>query len=161
MSMRPDFQNRDFKKNPLKREDTLYRNNPDEEILVQQNLNEGGRLDTTAIVARAFQTGTLTHTRDHTARYLDATAHTDFAKSLNTKIRADQLWAELPDELRHHFRDDQRSFVEFCLDPNNIEQLREMGLVQALKTPETLKVEVVNPAPPEPPKGSENAPEGA
>ena len=152
MSLKLAQQNRDFTKKPLTRKDTQLHMDPDEPKLVQQHLNENGKLDTTSIVAHAHAHGVLTHTRDNTARYIDATAHTDFAQSLNTKIRADQQFAELPEEVRKKFHNDQREFVDFALDPKNIEQLREWGLAPALKTTDPLKVEVINQPTTEAPK---------
>ena len=151
MSMRPDFQNRDFKKNPLKRADTQIKFNPDDEteapFRAQQHHNKDGRLDTTAIVAKAFAGGVIANTRDGSARYIDATAVSDFREAMTIKAKADQAYNLLPDEVKKEF-ETQQDFVKYCLDASNIEQLREWGLAPALKTTEPVKpqeVIIVNP----------------
>lgn len=133
MSMRPDFQTRDFKKNPLKREDTQIRF--EDPSLTQQHHNDGGKLDTAKIMARYYEHGIITHTRDQSCRYMDATLITDFREAMTVKARADQAFAQLPDAIRKKmFDNDQKAFVAYCLDEANIDQLREWGLAAPLKT---------------------------
>lgn len=154
MSMRPDFKNRDFKKYPLERADTqiTFPDNDDEAAFrAQQHHNKDKCMDTTSIIARYFSTGVLTHTRDGTARYIDATAHTDFREAMTIKAKADQAFNNLPDEVKKEF-DSQEEFVQFVSNEANIEQLREWGLAAPLKTtepPAPVEVKIVNPEPSE------------
>jgi hypothetical protein len=149
MSMK--FANRDFQKKPLTRKCTqiFFDPNCEEEapFRAQQHHNQGGRLDTTAIVSKAFQSGVITHTRDATARYIDATAIHDFRLAMNTKVYADAAFNQIHPDIRKQF-DSQEAFVAFCLDEKNLDQLREWGLAAPLKTPEAIKpqeVIIVNP----------------
>lgn len=158
MSMKPEFQNRDFKKNPLTRQDTQIPSGAliEEEapFRAQQSHNDGKRLDTAKILAKYAQTGVITHTRDHSARYLDATHLTDFREIMSSKAKADEVWLQLPDDLRtKKFHNDPKEFVEFCLNTENLEELRTLGLAQAAKAPPApVEVIVTNPAPTEPPQ---------
>lgn len=149
MSMK--FAGRDFKKNPLTREDTQVRfDDPEDKSLTQQHHNDGGKLDTTKIMARFFENGIITHTRDVSARYMDATLITDFREAMTTKARADQSWEALDHKIKKEFDYDQKAFVEYCLNEANIDTLREWGLAAPIKTTEPLKpVEVIitNPTP--------------
>lgn len=154
MSMK--FAGRDFKKNPLTRADTQIPSGASLEeeapYRAQQFHNDGNRLDSTKILSKYHETGVITHTRDHSARYLDATALNDFREIMSTKAQADQTFAQLPVELRtEKFHDDPQRFVEFCLNPSNLDELRAMGLATPLKMPTApVKVEVVTTEPTKP-----------
>lgn len=160
MSMRPDFQNRDFSKKPLKRSETQINFDPNNEeekgFRAQQHHNQGRRLDSDKIVANYFKTGVITHTRDSTARYIDASVFSDFRENMNRKVYADQAYNQLPEQVRAEF-EDPRAFVEFALDPANLDQLREWGLAEKIKetpVPKPQEVVIVNP---EAPKAEEQA----
>nr|DAV45131.1 MAG TPA: Scaffold protein [Microviridae sp.] len=151
MSMK--FANRDFEKNPLTRSDTQIQFDPElDKSMTQQHHNIGDKLSTQKIVASAFAGQIITHTRDQTARFIDASAVQDFQQLMQTKFNADQAFAAIPDEIRLDlFNNNPADFVDFCLDPKNIDKLRELGLSPALKTTETLKpleVVVVSAPPP-------------
>lgn len=154
MSMK--YANRDFKKNPLTRQDTQIPSGAllEEEapFRAQQHHNDGARLDSTKIIAKYHETGVITHTREHSARYLDATALTDFREIMSAKAKADQVWQQLPDDLRtKKFHNDPKEFVEFCLNTENLEELRALGLAEAAKQPpQPIQVEITNPAEPPP-----------
>lgn len=135
MSMK--FAGRDFDKEPLTRACTQIFFDPDNEdeapFRAQQHHNIGGKLDTTSIVANYYKTGVITHTRDAAARYIDATVFTDFADAMMTKLKADEAFDNLPDHVKKEFNS-QQEFVEFALNPNNLDKLREWGLASPLKT---------------------------
>ena len=149
MSMK--FSSRDFKKNPLTRADTQILSGAklEEEapFRAQQAHNDGNRLDSSAILAQYAKTGIITHTRDHTARYLDATVLNDFREVMSVKAKADESFASLPAEIRSEkFNDDPKKFVEFCLNAENLDELRKMGLAAPVKTmTPPIKVEVITP----------------
>lgn len=149
MSMK--FAGRDFKKNPLTRADTQIKFDPvEDKSLTQQHHNDGGRLDTTAIMSQFFKTGVIVHTRDASARYIDATHFQDFQSAMSVKARADQAFEALPEEIRlDMFDNSQEEFVKFCLDEKNLDKMRELGLANPLKgQPAPVKVIIENPVPP-------------
>lgn len=156
MSMK--YADRDFKKNPLTRKDTQIRFDDPETVeaeapfRAQQHHNQGKRLDTANIIAKYFENGIITHTREASARYIDATQVTSFQEAMNIKLRADEAWNGLSPELRKQF-DTRQEFVEFCLNEKNADKLREMGLIKRLKMvePET------QPEDKEPPKEAPKA----
>jgi len=156
------FAGRDFKKNPLKREDTQIRFDDPEvredeaPFRAQQCHNEGKCLDTTSIVSKFLRDGIITHTRDASARYVDASHFIDFQDAMTVKARADQAYEMLPAEIRKQF-DSQKDFVKFALDEKNLDKLREWGLATPLKTPETIQAPA-SPAPVQEPKETPTKP---
>jgi len=156
MSMNKFDSKRDWVKKPLMRQETqVFFDSEGDKSMTQQHHNEGGRLDTSSIVSRYFQTGVITHTRDQTARYIDAVHFQDFQSAMNSKVKADEAFFSIPLEIREElFDDDQQEFVEFCLDEKNLDKLRELGLAEPLKTTEPIKVIVENPAIPDVPKSA-------
>lgn len=145
------FAGRDFEKNPLTRADTQIPSGADLEeeapFRAQQSHNKGGCLDTSKIMSKYLQTGIITHTRDHTAKYVDASHLMDFREIMSVKAKADEAWANLSQDIRgKKFHDDPKEFVEFCLKTENLEELRELGLAKpAQAAPQPVKVEITNP----------------
>lgn len=145
MSMK--FRDRDFKKNPLTRADTQVYFNPDcpEEApyKAQQHYNAGNKLDSAKIMSVVLGGGVITHSRNDTARYIDATVFNDFRENMSVKAKADEAFNAIPEDVRKNFGS-QQEFVQYCLDEKNVDQLREWGLAAPLKTAEPSKpVEVV------------------
>lgn len=52
----------------------------------------------------------------------------DYQSAVNAVKAAEQNFMALPSKIRARFGSDPKKFVDFCLDPGNIEAVREMGL---------------------------------
>lgn len=75
------------------------------------------------------------------AFYGDYTGIGDYESCLNQVLEAKESFESLPSDLRAKFRNDPRKFYEFVTDPNNKDQLHEIGLTDKPKksaiSPET------------------------
>lgn len=52
----------------------------------------------------------------------------DYRECLHAVIEAQRAFAELPGRVRNRFDHDAAKFVDFCLDPANVAEARELGL---------------------------------
>lgn len=51
-----------------------------------------------------------------------------YKDALNAIIEADNVFMELPAEVRQRFNHDAAAFLDFTSDPKNLDELRKMGL---------------------------------
>lgn len=65
----------------------------------------------------------------------DFTGISDYQSALNALNDADEKFMELPADVRKRFDHDPGAFVEFCSDPGNVKELRELGLAVPEETP--------------------------
>lgn len=61
----------------------------------------------------------------------DFTEIGDYQSALEAVRMANENFMTLPSKIREKFGQDPRKFVDFCVDPANIESVREMGLAPA------------------------------
>lgn len=83
--------------------------------------------------------------------FQDFDAVFDFRSAVEAIEMATDSFLCLPARVRSRFDNDPQKFVEFCSDPANLKEMRELGLAVPEKQPEPekiQKVEVVNQAPP-------------
>lgn len=67
----------------------------------------------------------------------------DFRSAVEAIQKAQAMFLEYPPSLRGRFENNPQLFLEFCSDPNNLEEMRRLGLAKE--------------APPAPPAGPANA----
>lgn len=86
-------------------------------------------------------------------QYLDLSEGVpDLASALRVLDQATAAFMTLPARTRAEFDNDPVRFVAFCEDGENLEKLREWGLAKPAPVEEKpIRVEMVNPAPPETP----------
>lgn len=60
--------------------------------------------------------------------YGDFTGVTDFQSAMNTVLHAQQEFMKLPAEVRSRFGNSPQAFLEFTSNPENLPELRKMGL---------------------------------
>jgi len=65
----------------------------------------------------------------------DFTGIDDYQSALNTIMAADQNFLSLPSNVREKFNNSSQQFVDFCLNPANIEAVRELGLAPRPEAP--------------------------
>lgn len=69
--------------------------------------------------------------KNHTGgSYGDFTAVVDYQSAIEQVRRADAMFDALPSNLRSKFDNDPGKFLDFCQNPANLEQMREMGLAK-------------------------------
>lgn len=62
----------------------------------------------------------------------------DFQSAMNLIVAAKDAFMELPAETRRRFGNDPQEYVKFCSDPENLPEMRKMGIA----VPEAAVVEV-------------------
>lgn len=101
------------------------------------------------IMAKFQRTGALEWVERNAGQYEDVSG-VDFNESMDTVVRAREMFEELPSSIRDKFRNDPAAFFDFVNDPAHIDELRELGLAKpVVPPPAPLQVEVVAPKAPE------------
>lgn len=83
--------------------------------------------DINKIMAKFQKTGILDHYAKHAPQYMDIPA-VDYHEALNVIATAESMFEELPSQARKKFGNDPEKFLEFVQNPDNAEELRELGL---------------------------------
>lgn len=113
--------------------------------------SEAEATDINFIMKRFGITGTV-NAPSRLPTYGDFVGVSDYQTALNALIDADNVFMELPANIRRQFDNDPQKFVDFCEDPANIDELRKLGLAPA--------PEVVVEEPSEPPAAPAGGSEG-
>jgi phage internal scaffolding protein len=96
--------------------------------LAQQHMAED--TDINKIVERFGVTGQLPVV-DRMPLPDDYVGITDYQSAMNAVRRGQEAFESLRPEIRARFDNDPGAFVDFALDPKNLDQMREMGLAPA------------------------------
>lgn len=99
--------------------------------------------DINVIVARFGVTGKLPLRLGTPIQNANFDGVFDYMSAQNAIVAADRAFKALPSKTRLRFGNDPRQFVEFCSNPENLDELRKMGLADAEKVPEPEKVQKV------------------
>lgn len=94
--------------------------------------------DINTIVKRFNLTGQLP-TNVKMPQYGDFTGISDYRTALHVVMEAKESFMQMPSNVRKRFNNDPQLFVEFCSDPQNLEEAKKLGLVE--KKSETATVE--------------------
>lgn len=123
---------------------------PDEGMTRQANKDE---CDINKIMEKYQKTGVLNHISTYGAVYGDFLA-IDFQEAQETILAGQNMFNDLPSSARKYFNNDPAEFMEFVHDPDNVDKLRELGLLIAQEAPETPDPV---PTPSEPEKNAKDA----
>lgn len=115
--------------------------------------------DINRIMAKYQKTGVITHVAKYAMEYGDAT-DIDYQTALNTVIEAQRMFADLPSSVRRKFDEDPAEFLAFVQNPENVEEMRELGLVDVPEDPIPIPVVMAANPVPEPAPVDEPAPAG-
>lgn len=129
--------------------------------------------DINKILRKAMKAGTLSHLVRHGASYGDFSDMPDLLEANRRLRRAEEIFGELPSELRREFGGDVGRFFSFVNDPNNRDRLHEVlpGLAApgrqlpavrrsaATEANPALSSAPAEPGPSSPPEGVSRAPE--
>lgn len=91
-------------------------------------LSEQAQTDIMRIVRKHRETGELDHISSTLASYGDFTQVPDMQTALNQADAANDMFGELPAEIRKRFNHSPAEFVEFFDDPENDLEAIELGL---------------------------------
>lgn len=103
--------------------------------------------DINTIVKHFSTHGMLNHVNAKAAQgaYQDLPDSMDFQESLHTIKAAETAFMTLPAKVRERFGQDPANFLAFMADPENLDEIRRLGLAQAPQAaPPPLEVKVVN-----------------
>lgn len=103
-------------------------NTGSESFVEQHHLED---VDINKIMAKYTRTGLLTHQREYNGQYGDFSQTVDYQTALNTVMLANEMFLELPATVRRKFDNDPGAFLAWADDPENIEEMRELGLARA------------------------------
>ena len=86
--------------------------------------------DINEILKQFTKTGLITHVKKHHGFYDDFTSASDYHSALNQIADAQAMFLTLPAQLRAQFDNDPAKFLDFVHDPDNEDEMREMGLLE-------------------------------
>lgn len=92
----------------------------------QQSAKE--ETDINTIVRRFGLTGQLP-TNVRAPEYGDFTNITDYRDAIAAIRSAGQSFAQMPANVRARFENDPAKFVDFCMDRNNVDEMKRLGLL--------------------------------
>ena len=79
------------------------------------------------IMAKFQKTGVINHLSKHQGQYQDFEP-IEFQEAMNIVTTAESMFAELPSSIRAEFGNDAGHFLAFANNPDNAEELKELGL---------------------------------
>ncbi|AXL14679.1 internal scaffolding protein [Microviridae sp.] len=114
-------------------------------------------------MAKFAKTGLIDHVNKYQGSYGDMPDSVDLQENMNQVREAEEMFLSLPSELRKDFNNSAFEFLAFCQNPENEEEMRDMGLLPSL--PPSGEAEQPSPPshtenPPEVSQGEPNGPEG-
>lgn len=92
----------------------------------QQNFKE--QCDINRIVKQFAGTGELLQRQGTPLSADEFIGVMDYHTAMNAVRRGDEAFMALDASTRERFKNDPGAFVDFCLDPSNLDELRKMGL---------------------------------
>lgn len=102
--------------------------------------------DINSIMARYEAGGAISHVNRAEPVYLDTTLYHGLQESMDAFREAAASFAALPAKVRKEFENDPQKFIDYAVDPANLEQMREWGLAApAEQEPSPVRVMVMNP----------------
>ena len=87
----------------------------------------GNECNINMIMAKFQKTGAISHYAKFAPTYGDATP-VELHDALNIVADANSMFEELPSSLRKKFNNDPEQFLEFVQNPDNLEEMRKLGL---------------------------------
>ena len=95
------------------------------------------------IIRQYDKTGLITHLNNAVANYGDFTEVNEYQDSLNLVMEAQDAFAELPSHIRKKFDYDPGQFFEFATNPENKDELIDLGLAEAPIIQAPIEVNIV------------------
>lgn len=84
--------------------------------------------DINNIMGRYQKTGLLQHVNHMGGTYDALPDEIDYHTAMNQVIAAQDAFASLPSSIRNRFANDPAGFLAFVQNPDNLQEMREMGL---------------------------------
>ncbi len=84
--------------------------------------------DINNIMRKYQKTGLIEHLNTHQGDYGNFIGFEDYHQSLNQILEAQESFASIPSSVRRQFNNDPEVFLKFAQNPENLDQMIEMGL---------------------------------
>jgi phage internal scaffolding protein len=98
------------------------------ESLTQEQFAEESNINN--IIRSYDRNGVIEHINRGNAIYGDFSNVTDFSDALDQIREAQNEFLNIPSEIREKFQNDAGQFFKFASNPENIQELRDMGLAE-------------------------------
>lgn len=105
-----------------------------EKSLTQQSQKEDADINT--IVRRFGVTGQLPQNL-RLPQYGDFNGVENFQDALHAVAEAEREFLKIPAEIRSKFQNDPQAFLDFCGNPENLPELRKLGLAPDVPAPKS------------------------
>ena len=89
--------------------------------------------DINVLMAQSERNGIIDHFNRYRGEYADVTGTLDFHAAQNAVIAAAEAFMSLPARVRAKFANDPGAFLAFVEDPENEDEMREIGLLPPAK----------------------------
>lgn len=86
--------------------------------------------DVNKIMAKFDKTGLFSHVNPNAGWYDDIPGDMDFHKAQNMVLQGEAAFMALPANIRTEFDNDPGRFLDFAMNPENENKMREMGLLK-------------------------------
>lgn len=96
--------------------------------------------DINFIMARYLKSGSLDYVARHEGKYGEVSP-LSFHEAMNIVARSQEMFDDLPSELRKRFGHDPAAFLAFVQDSKNIDEMRKLGLASPAPQPEPTAAE--------------------
>jgi len=120
--------------------------------LTKQSMRD--ECDINVIMKKYAKTGLTNFVSARKGEYMEV-PNIDFHEAMNLITKSNEMFDDMPSELRKRFRNDPGEFMDFVHDPNNLEEMYSLGLAQ--RPPEEAPPVVVEGETPTTPPGDGSA----
>lgn len=87
--------------------------------------------DVNTIMLQYQKTGMIEHVRKTRGTYGDYTSAVEYHDAINEVLKAQEMFATVPAHVRKKFDNDPAEFLNFVQNPDNVEEMQKLGLVEA------------------------------
>lgn len=87
--------------------------------------------DINVIMGKAHKTGVISFVSKREPEYMDV-EQIDYQEAVNRVMAAEEMFLDMPAKLRRRFNNNPGEFLTFIQNPENIEEARDLGLVERL-----------------------------
>ncbi|QCQ84880.1 internal scaffolding protein [Blackfly microvirus SF02] len=119
---------------------TIVESVPQGESMTRQEFKDD--CDVNVILERITKTGQMPTFQSKTGTYGDFTEVGDYQSAIDTVMKADKMFNEIPASLRLKFENDPQKLITYLDDPNNIEESINLGLRNPPNQPDPILTEL-------------------
>lgn len=87
--------------------------------------------DINTIMSKYEKNGLIDHVNTYGGQYGELPDVVDYHENLNQILAAQEAFASLTANIRDRFQNDPGQFLEFVSDPENADEMRDLGLLRA------------------------------